>query len=267
MLIDGIHILTAGHCGCGEPESYRVIIDDDLNPTQTIKFGLSGAPVLFDQRVCRNARLYGNDLALLTLKVAFHCDVAVAAQADAWNVNGTWIWQGTPAPADCRPADAQNAPGRSFGFSSLSVLDLLPTLRSGVKLTAVGYGYTEKHVLGRRAFAQIPIASANCTEPQFAPYCAPFAEMILASAVGTQRRTDTCKGDSGGPIFLINEIGYTLIGITSRNAPGVDDDPILHCGGGGIYTLLGRRSVQDWLLANGVGMSGPVPPVVAAKPN
>jgi hypothetical protein len=41
----------------------------------------------------------------------------------------------------------------------------------------------------------------------------------------------------------------------------VRQDARHHCGGGGVYTLLGRKSVHDWLRANGVATEEPDLPV------
>jgi hypothetical protein len=43
-----------------------------------------------------------------------------------------------------------------------------------------------------------------------------------------------------------------LVAVTSRGAPFAHVDASRHCGGGGIYSLIGRRSVQAWFEANGV---------------
>ena len=57
---------------------------------------------------------------------------------------------------------------------------------------------------------------------------------------------------SGGPIFRVSEGQYTLVGITSRAVPFAQIDPSMQCGGGGIYTIVGRETVHNWLRANGV---------------
>jgi hypothetical protein len=77
--------------------------------------------------------------------------------------------------------------------------------------------------------------------------------MVLADQAGGRAAHDTCGGDSGGPVFWIQDGLAWLVGVTSRAAPGVQQNATLHCGGGGIYTLIGRRDVHAWLRANGVG--------------
>jgi endonuclease G len=63
---------------------------------------------------------------------------------------------------------------------------------------------------------------------------------------------DSCFGDSGGPLYLLTDIGEYLVGITSR---GYDDfDPEQPCGGGGIYVR--PDAILDWIEETG-GVSLP----------
>jgi hypothetical protein len=214
-------VLTAGHCGCGVPDSYGIDFNQDTRADDLDRIhNVEGAPILFDQRVCVDQRLGGgNDLALIRL----------AAKA--------------PKSADL-PAPP--------GFPGEMVIQQRATLTKGMPLTAVGYGFTSAGTLGVRNLAPIPIFSFDCEERALGRFCAPFAEMILAEALGPRARDDTCGGDSGGPVFRLVDGVPRIVGVTSRAAPGIQDDPTLHCGGGGIYTLLGRVTVHQWLLANGV---------------
>jgi Trypsin len=223
-LLTATMVLTAGHCGCGVPSSYGISFNRDTRGDDFDRIrNVSGAPILFDPRICINQQLGGgNDLALIRL-----VDGAVPVPPDPK----------APKPADF-PADM--------------VFDLRSTLLKGAKLTAIGYGFTSSNVLGVRMQADIPIFSFDCEERALGRFCAPFAEMILAAAPGPQGRDDTCGGDSGGPVFRFVDGQPRLVGVTSRAAPGLQDNPTLHCGGGGIYTLIGRKTVHDWLLANGV---------------
>jgi len=54
-------------------------------------------------------------------------------------------------------------------------------------------------------------------------------------------RVDSCFGDSGGPLYLLTEIGDFLVGVTSRGY----DDASLPCGEGGIYVR--ADAVVDWI--------------------
>jgi V8-like Glu-specific endopeptidase len=269
-IIDPTHILTAGHCGCGE--NYFVSLDtyvplndpaalDKLLAQRAIRISLP--PLLLDQSVCKNGPKAGNDLALLVLppdRIA--CKIAIGARAATLN--------GGPAPADCRSDAAQqniNAAAKTFGYPDDKFWNLMPQLPKGRKVTIAGYGYTERLTEGQLLQAEVPVASTACTESRLAPYCSPFTEMILAEPPGPNLRHDTCKGDSGGPVFLSDSGGYTLIAVTSRPAPGTPDNPDLQCGGGGIYTIIGRQTVKAWLQASGVSVARtlPAPSAVGLK--
>jgi len=222
-LVDPTHLLTAGHCACGNPSSYRIYPTYSIYPpgkTDITQAGLgthyyqSKAPVMFDPQLCGGGRLSGNDLALLEL-----AELSIPI------------------------------PSMNFGDP---LWTLLHELNKGEKLSVVGYGYNGDNTIGFRYKDRIPIMSVACTERALAPYCAPYAEMILGEAPGSKIRTDTCGGDSGGPVFQTANAGYALLAVTSRAAPGVQDASGKNCGGGGIYTILGRDVVQQWLYANGV---------------
>jgi hypothetical protein len=226
-IVDSTHILTAGHCACGLPTSYRIYLSESIYPDgiKTIDGGLgtiflnTKPPIMFDSGLCQAGQIdrsaYGKDLALLEL-----------------------------------------AAGASIGVPAINFGDpigaLLSELVNGQKLLVMGYGYNNQNLIGFRNKDAIPIRSVASMEPTLAPYCKSFAEMILGQSPGPTARDDTCGGDSGGPVFYTANGGYVLIAVTSRSAPGVQDNPGNNCGGGGIYTILGRDSVQLWLSANGV---------------
>jgi hypothetical protein len=222
-LVDPTHVLTAGHCACGNATSYRIYPTESVYSPggNNISTGLgsiyylSKPPVVFDPQLCATGRYSGNDLALLEL------------------VSG--------APL--------SVPAMNFGNP---LWTLLQQLNKGEKMLVVGYGYNNQNLIGFRNKDMIPIVSVACTERALAPYCTPYAEMVLAGAAGPTIRDDTCGGDSGGPVFQSSNEGYSLLAVTSRSAPGIQGDPGKNCGGGGISTILGRDSVQKWLSANGV---------------
>lgn len=256
-LIDATHILTAGHCGCGTPESYEVIFSDRLEGGKRQK--VKGAPILFASDLCRDFHPAGNDLALLTLEEPVKCGVAPAARDQLTRKDGKIVLKdGRPVPADCRSAKAlavPGAPAQTFGYPDTMFFNLISRLREARGLTAIGYGYTEDRTLGVRMRADIPIQSAACTERRYAKECSPYSEMVLGELQRGGIRKDTCRGDSGGPVFLIENGRYVLVAVTSRASSARPDDPELGCGGGGIYTVVARVSVISWLLANGVWQS------------
>jgi hypothetical protein len=248
-VLDATHILTAGHCGCGEPTSYKITIDDAVNP-QTGVYILAGAPIVMDQSVCSGQMPYGRDLALLKLASPFRCPPAASPARNGAPAESS----GTRSGSDCRSIEAQETARsyNTFGYPTDLFLQMQPAISKGTRLLAFGYGYTETHSVGQLMQGSIPVASAGCLEPALRPYCMPYAEMVLSSRGSPGRQTDTCKGDSGGPVFLATEEKYTLVAVTSRPAPFLQSDATLQCGGGGIYEILGRQVVRDWFDANGV---------------
>jgi hypothetical protein len=215
-------ILTAGHCGCGLKGSYWVNVNQDARSTAPNQLEVvDGAPILFDQRVCRNGQLAGgNDLALIRLR-----DGAVLAAQGQPNLNGY-------------PPDL--------------VFNLRTQIPRGIRVRVVGYGFTESRGIGIRNQADLPVYSFDCEEATLAGICGPFSEMILADQEAGRPANDTCGGDSGGPVFWTHGGTSLLVGVTSRAAPGTQENAALHCGGGGIYTLVGRKTVQDWFKAAGL---------------
>jgi V8-like Glu-specific endopeptidase len=254
IILDRSHVLTAGHCSCAPYETYEIVIEDKI-ASQQFPFALAGPPQLFDSRVCHDRRtLFGNDLALLTIKGTFTCPAAVARAGAPDAVTRSEAGVAELTVADCRTLQGQmqSTTYRTIGYPTERFLELVPKLTKQDSLLAVGYGFTENYSIGARMQGSIPVRSVACTEPEYARVCAPYAELILAFPRGSKLNTDTCGGDSGGPVFSVRDGRYILVGITSRAAPFSHVDNTLHCGGGGIYTIIGRTTVHDWFRANGV---------------
>lgn len=225
VLVDARHVLTAGHCACGEPSTYRIVLKNRIPLVRgDEELRLKSAPILFDRRSCQlyDEAVPGGDLALLPLDRGIPCDQGYSCRL------------GIAASVD-------------------SLKDIAPV---GSKLLVVGYGWTIRDEAGTRNKEHVPIVSSNCAESKYRAFCKPLTEMVLADRQSSpEKRTDTCGGDSGGPVFL--EVGgwAVLVAITSRATPSSDQGK--HgCGAGGVYELLGRKSVWDWLQGNGVAIAG-----------
>jgi len=246
-VLDHLYVLTAGHCGCGLRGSYEVMLGDDLAaPTDVVP--VFEAPILIDPLACRSADTLrdADDLALLRLSrpVGYKtagCDQPLGPASGAGRLDCRLY-----AP---RETDEQDliAP-RPVLYSDFDGWSLRSKLPRGVGLYVVGFGRTLQGLPNARLYGIVPLLTATCEERRFRRICKPFAEMILADQRGAgARRTDTCDGDSGGPVFAPHTKGVALIGVTSRPAPFAHDDAVHHCGGGGVYTMIGTHSVYSWL--------------------
>jgi endonuclease G len=71
-------------------------------------------------------------------------------------------------------------------------------------------------------------------------------------------RRDTCRGDSGGPLYIQSDEGtYRLLGVTSRGLKDFDHFPPQPCGNGGIYVRADR--FLDWIRdVTGISIPGPL---------
>ena len=103
-------------------------------------------------------------------------------------------------------------------------------LASGVHATVVGWGATNKagdRWPSRLHAASVTILDTSCADPALGCHetLGETSELIAAG-----NSSDTCIGDSGGPLYLNTQRGPLLAGITSR---GVAGDTV--CGQGGIY--------------------------------
>ena len=103
----------------------------------------------------------------------------------------------------------------------------------------VGFGTNER--TGERGYgvkrqALVSVDDWACTASRsMRTGCRPGRELVISSA------SDTCTGDSGGPVLERAPEGWRLVGITSRAIPGTGSV----CGGGGIYTSV--AAISDWL--------------------
>ena len=111
---------------------------------------------------------------------------------------------------------------------------------AGAQVRVVGFGLTAKNGMGsnsRLHEAMLPVIDAACTkDPGCAPAVSPDGEFTAGG-----RGTDSCFGDSGGPLYLDTPKGAALIGVVSRGE-SVNGQP---CGGGGIYVRADK--VMPWV--------------------
>ena len=108
----------------------------------------------------------------------------------------------------------------------------------------VGFGRTDPAATkgyGRKRKAKVPIMSMECgsVDEQAMYGCYEDFEMV-AGHRGLKK--DTCKGDSGGPLYIEDDDGgYRLLGVTSRGIRATGQP----CGNGGIYVRADKFT--DWI--------------------
>ena len=103
-------------------------------------------------------------------------------------------------------------------------------LVDGADVEVVGFGLTTASGTGDNTklnHAMLTVTDASCaSDPWCQPAIAPDGEFV-AGGDGT----DSCFGDSGGPLYLPTAHGPALIGVVSRGL-GISGQP---CGSGGVY--------------------------------
>lgn len=209
--VSGNAIVTAGHCTCGDRRSYDVVIGAS---TQVGRAYPVGEVLTFPGFDCRQpeADQPGLDVGLILLRD----DVdALQKRAVAISLLGDVL--------KSRPASLQ----------------------------VYGYGLTEFGGLGERRTADIKVRTLSCTDPASRRAgCQSFYEFVLSSYDTSSGglAKDSCGGDSGGPVFWHPGDGQRyLVGVVSRglrSGPVVSGQP---CGGGGIYSTIGRHTVVGWI--------------------
>jgi len=108
----------------------------------------------------------------------------------------------------------------------------------------VGFGMTDYDGTmgyGVKRQVVVPVETLDCTEPEIRAGrgCREGYE-IVAGHRGLLR--DSCRGDSGGPLYIEAVDGsYLLLGATARGAWGKDNQ----CGDGGIYVRVDK--FLDWI--------------------
>ncbi|KAJ2648962.1 hypothetical protein IWW40_003506 [Coemansia sp. RSA 1250] len=107
----------------------------------------------------------------------------------------------------------------------------------GVKVSALGWGYTEpsgtqaSHNLKKGDMTTLSKQKCGAIDTKFTGNNGP--RICVAADTGT----DTCPGDSGGP--LIREVGgkNVLVGITSFGTAGAGQTISVNCGGPGMISI------------------------------
>src|SRR5262249_43113781 len=113
--------------------------------------------------------------------------------------------------------------------------------------TAVVAGFGTTNPAGTEGYgvkrhARVPIMSLSSASPEDRQnYGSRAGIELVAGHLGLRR--DSCKGDSGGPLYIAdpNGNGYFLLGATSRGTINAQRT----CGDGGIYVRVDQ--FLDWI--------------------
>lgn len=97
------------------------------------------------------------------------------------------------------------------------------------KALAIGYGgYDRRRLRHQRRSLKFDIRGYGCNvRRRVRSGCNPAREMVILSNEGR----DTCRGDSGGPMFLMERGRPVVMAITTRSLANANRD----CGQGGVY--------------------------------
>lgn len=116
-------------------------------------------------------------------------------------------------------------------------------INAAFAIRAVGYGTTDFNGtmgFGIRRYVDLPVVLALCTGAANTNHYGCDMDLeLVAGMVGLD--TDTCKGDSGGPVYILSGTEWKLAGATSR----ATDEATRVCGDGGIYVRVDKYA--DWI--------------------
>jgi hypothetical protein len=193
---------------------------------------------------------------------AGHCatdDVGAALPPTAFSlrVGGTSRYSGgTTAPVD-EVVRHPNYDGTSTPINDLTLLHLatavpqepLPLIGSGsadralwsagAQATIIGWGKTETGSQSPTALleARVPMVSDGSCGAVW-PWDFSSTSMVCAGG----QSTDTCGGDSGGPLMVARDGGFVLVGVTSWGS-----SPCGQAGKFGVYARVGEPSLNAWI--------------------
>ena len=220
VVIDGDFILTAAHIWDGDPETAPNCIWLGNVTVDCLEATAKGTR-LDVVRCCRHegyqfdgqvANPKANDLLLLQLSPKSKSSISARAEI----VAASFYTQLGVKPFQC--------------------------------IRAAGFGYNRKDDQGNlRGFGvkrHVTIPLASCDVARYGLHQEPIASnqvTVEFVAASKSEKADTCKGDSGGPVYCVDNGAFKLVGITSRATPKSN----AVCGDGGIYEAVGYY--RDWI--------------------
>jgi secreted trypsin-like serine protease len=110
---------------------------------------------------------------------------------------------------------------------------------AGTQATIVGWGVTETGGQSPTSLreAQVPMVADG---PCGAVWPSNFSSTSMVCAGG--QNTDTCGGDSGGPLMVAHSAGFALVGVTSWGS-----SPCGRAGLFGVYARVGAPALNAWV--------------------
>lgn len=116
-----------------------------------------------------------------------------------------------------------------------------PTILRPALVRMAGYGALDPagvRGMTKRHYVDVVLRSMSCTEGEVARGdCVAGIEFVIPR----NGRSDTCRGDSGGPVLAIDRGEPVVVGVTSRALSAA----IVQCGDGGTYTR--ADAIAAWL--------------------
>jgi hypothetical protein len=219
VVIGDRSVLTAAHCYCSGVTDTVYFGDSVAHATNTVSVA-EGTPMV----ACSPGMdLQKGDVAILQLKASLTIPPRAFASASIINAATTGSVVG-------------------FGYGTNPVID-----PAGIKRM------TDVPVVSVGCSGTVPASLGNVQDSDYY-HCAAGQELV-AGAPSLNR--DTCKGDSGGPLYVLASDGSLYLAATTSRATGTPG--MRPCGDGGIYVRT-DGAVLAWLQKQGIHVFvGPIP--------
>ena len=253
LLITDTEILTAAHCLCHANRRLKtaplVTLADNSNLTKPEKWVEAVSYALYPGWDCRRPGT-APDLAVVGL-IGSKLPPTQLDRLKPPNPQNDFL---------VSQLNEANASAKKFcaTYSLVPEIPMLPELiqKGPRQLQAQGFGIADDGRSGIRRRVNLGVTSLACTSRHAVRRgCRPYSEMMMGAGRRDQTRHDTCSGDSGGPVFLLDQSGRSRpVAVVSRAVSRLRGEPNRSCLLGGVYTHIGLPGVLNWLKKLGVSM-------------